>query len=101
MSALLSIDPSRANTLADKIDMKGASDELRAQLLPIIVKNKITSQIENIAPLATFYPFIKFQDPELGKAAEDGFNWIMTSDNLKATESITKIAGYAKKPDGR
>ncbi|WP_223599252.1 M1 family metallopeptidase [Chryseobacterium sp. GVT01B] len=96
MSALLTIDPSRANGLADKIDMKGASDELRAQLLPIIVKNKITSQIENIAPLATFYPFIKFQNPELGKSAEDGFNWIMTSDNLKATESITKIAGYAK-----
>ncbi|MDR6464340.1 M1 family metallopeptidase [Chryseobacterium sediminis] len=96
MSALLTIDPSRANSLADKIDMKGASDELRAQLLPIIVKNRITSQIENIAPLATFYPFIKFQNPELGKSAEDGFNWIMTSDNLKATESITKIAGYAK-----
>ncbi|MBB6331314.1 aminopeptidase N [Chryseobacterium sediminis] len=96
MSALLSIDPSRANGLADKIDLKGASDELQAQLLPIIVKNRITSQIENIAPLATFYPFIKFQNPELGKAAEDGFNWIMTSDNLKATESITKIAGYAK-----
>ncbi|WP_213280295.1 M1 family metallopeptidase [Chryseobacterium indologenes] len=96
MSALLTIDPSRANGLADKIDMKGASDELRAQLLPIIVKNRITSQIENIAPLATFYPFIKFQNPELGKSAEDGFNWIMTSDNLKATESITKIAGYAK-----
>lgn len=96
LSALLSIDPSKASNLADKIDMKGASDELRAQLLPIIVKNKITSQIENIAPLATFYPFIKFQNPELGKAAEDGFNWIMTSDNLKATESITKIAGYAK-----
>jgi len=96
MGALLSIDPSKANNLADKIDMKGASDELQAQLLPIIVKNRITSQIENIAPLATFYPFIKFQNPELGKAAEDGFNWIMTSDNLKATESITKIAGYAK-----
>lgn len=100
MGALLSIDPSRANNLADKIDMKGASDALQAQLLPIIVKNKITSQIENIAPLATFYPFIKFQNPELGKAAEDGFNWIMASDNLKATESITKIAGYAKNQMG-
>ncbi|PTT33474.1 peptidase M1 [Chryseobacterium sp. HMWF028] len=100
MGALLSIDPSRANNLADKIDMKGASDALQAQLLPIIVKNKITSQIENIAPLVTFYPFIKFQNPELGKAAEDGFNWIMTSDNLKATESITKIAGYAKNQMG-
>lgn len=100
MGAILSIDPSRASGLADKIDMKGASDELQAQLLPIIVKNKITSQMENIAPLAAFYPFIKFQNPELGKSAEDGFNWIMTSDNLKATESITKIAGYAKNQMG-
>ncbi|WP_288436247.1 M1 family metallopeptidase [uncultured Chryseobacterium sp.] len=100
MGAILSIDPSRASGLAGKIDMKGASDELQAQLLPIIVKNKITSQMENIAPLAAFYPFIKFQNPELGKAAEDGFNWIMTSDNLKATESITKIAGYAKNQIG-
>ncbi len=100
MGAILSIDPSKANSLADKIDMKGASDELQAQLLPIIVKNKVVSQMENIAPLAAFYPFIKFQNPELGKSAEEGFNWIMTSDNLKATESITKIAGYAKNQIG-
>ncbi|WP_300689625.1 M1 family aminopeptidase [Chryseobacterium sp.] len=96
LSALLTIDPSKASTLADKIDLDGASDELRGQMLPIIVKNKVTSQMTNITPLAAFYPFIKFQNPELGKAAEEGFNWIMSSDNLKATESITKIAGYAK-----
>ncbi|MFZ4929835.1 M1 family metallopeptidase [Chryseobacterium sp. Mn2064] len=96
VSALLTIDPSKASALADKIDLDGASDELRAQMLPIIVKNKVTSQMTNITPLAAFYPFIKFQNPELGKVAEDGFNWIMSSDNLKATESITKIAGYAK-----
>lgn len=100
LGALITIDPSKANALADKIDLEGASDELQAQLLPIIVKNKVTSQMPNIAPLAAFYPFIKFQNPELGKAAEDGFNWIMTSDNLKATESITKIVGYAKNQMG-
>ena len=96
LSAILTIDPSKASTLADKIDLDGASDELRAQMLPIIVKNKVTSQMTNITPLAAFYPFIKFQNPELGKVAEEGFNWIMSSDNMKATESITKIAGYAK-----
>jgi aminopeptidase N len=69
---------------------------LQAQLLPIIVKNKVTSQMPNIAPLAAFYPFIKFQNPELGKSAEEGYNWIMSSDNLKATENMTKILGYAK-----
>lgn len=96
LSALLTIDQLKASTLADKIDLDGASDELRGQMLPIIVKNKVTSQMTNITPIVAFYPFVKFQNPELGKAAEEGFNWIMSSDNLKATESITKIAGYAK-----
>ncbi|ATL76022.1 peptidase M1 [Chryseobacterium piperi] len=96
LSALVTVDPSRANALAEKIDLKGASDDLLAQLLPVVVKNKITSQMANIASVVAFYPFIKFQNPELGKSAEEGFNWIMTSDNLKATESITKLLGQAK-----
>ncbi len=50
--------------------------------------------------MAAFYPFIKFQNPELGKSAEEGYNWIMSSDNLKATENVTKILGYAKNQIG-
>lgn len=96
LSAVLTVDPSKASTLADKIDLEGASDELLGQLLPIIVKNKVTSQMSNITPLVAFYPFIKFQNPELGKSAEEGYNWIMSSDNLKATENITKIISHAK-----
>ncbi|WP_172279747.1 M1 family metallopeptidase [Chryseobacterium sp. LAM-KRS1] len=96
LSAILTVDPSKASTLADKIDLKGASDELLAQLLPIVVKNKVSSQMANIAPIAAFYPFIKFQNPELGKFAEEGFNWIMTSDNIAATQSITKLLAQAK-----
>ncbi|AZB27307.1 M1 family peptidase [Chryseobacterium bernardetii] len=100
LGAILVIDPSKANSLADKIDLDGASDELQAQLLPVIVKNKVVSQMPKIASLAAFYPFIKFQNPELGKSAEEGYNWIMSSDNLKATESVTKILGYAKNQIG-
>ncbi|BAP32863.1 peptidase m1 membrane alanine aminopeptidase [Chryseobacterium sp. StRB126] len=100
LGAILAIDPSKANSLADKINLDGASDELQAQLLPIIVKNKVVSQMPKIASLAAFYPFIKFQNPELGKSAEEGYNWIMSSDNLKATESVTKILGYAKNQIG-
>ncbi|PWN70550.1 peptidase M1 [Chryseobacterium phosphatilyticum] len=96
LSALLTIDPSRANSLADKINLDGASDELLALFLPVIVKNKVASQMEYIAPLAAFYPFVKFQNPELGKTAEEGYNWIMSSDNLKAVQNITKMVGYAK-----
>ncbi|UCA61573.1 M1 family metallopeptidase [Chryseobacterium rhizoplanae] len=100
LGAILVIDPSKANSLADKIDLDGASDELQAQLLPVIVKNKVVSQMPKIASLAAFYPFIKFQNPELGKSAEEGYNWIMSSDNLKATENVTKILGYAKNQIG-
>ncbi|CAD7798090.1 Aminopeptidase N [Chryseobacterium aquaeductus] len=96
LAAVLAIDPSKVNGLADKIDLDGASEEMLTQLLPIVVKNKVTSQMANIASVAAFYPFIKFQNPELGKVAEEGYHWIMTSDNLKATESITKILGQAK-----
>ncbi|NML56131.1 M1 family metallopeptidase [Chryseobacterium cheonjiense] len=96
VGAVVAIDPSKAAAYADKIDLEGASETLAAQMLPIIVKNKVASQMGNIAQFAAFYPFIKFQNPELGKSAEEGFNWIMTSDNIKATESITKILGQAK-----
>ncbi|WP_419870246.1 M1 family aminopeptidase [Chryseobacterium sp. CT-SW4] len=96
LGAISAIDPSRISALADKIDLENASEDLLTQMLPIVVKNKVTSQMANIAPIAAFYPFVKFQDPELGKSAEEGFNWIMSSDNLKATESITKILGQAK-----
>ncbi|EJL73548.1 M1 family aminopeptidase [Chryseobacterium populi] len=101
LGAIVTVDPSKASTMADKINLEDASEDLVAQLLPIVVKNKITSQMANIASYAAFYPFVKFQNPELGKAAEDGFNWIMTSDNLKATESITKILGRAKSQVGQ
>lgn len=96
VAALIEADPSRAASLADKIDLEGASEEMMAKLLPAIVKNKVTSQMSNIAQFAAFYPFIKFQNPELGKTAEEGYNWIMSSDNLKATESITRMLAQAK-----
>ncbi|MDQ1097104.1 MULTISPECIES: M1 family metallopeptidase [Chryseobacterium] len=96
VAAIIGIDPPRAGSLADKIDLEGAPDSMVEALLPVIVKNKVTAQMPNIAQYAAFYPFIKFQNPELGKVAEEGYNWIMTSDNLKATESITRILGQAK-----
>jgi len=96
VGAILAIDPSKASTLGDKLDLEGASDALIEKMLPIVVKNKVTSQMANIAQFAAFYPFIKFQNPELGKASEEGYNWIMSSDNLKATETITKVLVQSK-----
>ncbi len=96
LAAIAGIDPSRVAALADKIDLESAGEELMTELLPLIVKNKIEKQMHAIASTVAFYPFIKFQNPELGATAEEGFNWIMTSDNLKATENLTKILIQAK-----
>jgi len=94
------VDPAKVASLADKIDLESASDDLISELLPVIVKNKIEKQMPAIASTAAFYPFIKFQNPELGASAEDGFNWIMSSDNLKATENVTKVLTQVKKQIG-
>ena len=96
LAGIAAVDPARVASLADKIDLDDASEELMAELLPVIVKNKIEKQMPAIASTAAFYPFLKFQKPELGAAAEDGFNWIMSSDNLKATENVTKILSQVK-----
>ncbi len=96
LAAIAGIDPSRVAALADKIDLESAGEDLMTELLPLIVKNKIEKQMHAIASTVAFYPFIKFQNPELGTSAEEGFNWIMTSDNLKATENLTKILMQAK-----
>lgn len=56
VGAIVAIDPSKAAAYADKIDLEGASETLAAQMLPIIVKNKVTSQMANIAQFAAFYP---------------------------------------------
>lgn len=100
LTGISAVDPARVVALADKIDLEGASDELIAELLPVIVKNKIEKQMPAIASTAAFYPFLKFQNPELGASAEEGFNWIMNSDNLKATENVTKVLTQVKSQIG-
>ena len=96
LAGIAELDPTKAAASIEKIDLDGASDELISKLLPIIVNNKIEKQMPAIGQTVAFYPFIKFQDPTLGKSAEEGYNWIMSSDNLKATEKITKVLVQAK-----
>lgn len=96
LGAISQLDPARVISLADKIDLDGAGEDLIAVLLPTIVKNKIEKQMPAIAQTAAFYPFIKFQNPDLGASAEDAYNWIMSSDNLKATENVTTVLKQVK-----
>ncbi|QIY82444.1 M1 family peptidase [Chryseobacterium sp. NEB161] len=96
LAGIAETDPTKVAALLDKIDLDNASDDLISKLLPIIVKNKSEKQMPAIGTTVAFYPFIKFQNPTLGKSAEEGYNWIMSSDNLKATEKVTKILVQAK-----
>ncbi len=96
LTGIATTDPSKVATLADKMDLENASEDTINALLPIIVDNKIEKQMPAIAQVVAFYPFIKFQDPSLGAVAEKGYNWIMTSDNLKATQNVTKILTQIK-----
>ena len=96
LAGIADLDTSKVAKLADKIDLENASEDLISKMLPIIVKNKIEKQMPAIGTTVAFYPFIKFQDPVLGKSAEEGYNWIMSSDNLKATEKVTKVLIQAK-----
>ena len=96
LSAISVTDSERVKALADKVDLSKASDETITQLLPTIVDNKIVSQMPYIGKVVAFYPFLKFQDEKLGTTAEKGFNWIMESDNTKATASVAKILKQVK-----
>ena len=96
LAGISELDPSKAVAAIENIDLNGASDDLISKLLPLIVSKKIEKQMPAIGTTVAFYPFIKFQNPTLGKSAEDGYNWIMSSDNLKATEKITKVLQQAK-----
>ncbi len=101
LTGIASLDPARVVALANNIDLEGASPDLLETIVPIIVKNKIEKQMPAIASVAAFYPFVKFQKPELGDVAEEGFNWIMSSDNLKATENVTKLLNQVKSQIGQ
>lgn len=100
IAGIAEINPEKVASLLDKIDLENANEEVMNKLLPIIVKNKITSQMPNIAQTVAFYPFIGFQNPALAQPAEEGFNWIMDSDNTKAVEKLTGILKQVKSQIG-
>lgn len=89
-------DAARAKAMAETLELNKISEDLMPVLLPVIVDNKIEKMMPAISSTAAFYPFIKFQDPTFGNAAEQAFHWIMASDHLQATENLTKILGQAK-----
>lgn len=95
---LAQISPEKVKGLLEKMDLKANNEsDLGEVLLPIIVKNKIESKIPFIAEYVSFYPFLSFQNPELGEIAHQGFDWIMSGDYFEGTENIVKSLKLAKR----
>ena len=90
------IDSANSKSLLEKIDLENANEDLITLLLPIIVNNRMEKHQVAIASAVAFYPFLVFQKPNLGKVSEDGFNWIMDSDNTQAVVKLTKILKQVK-----
>lgn len=90
------IDSANSKSLLEKIDLESANEDLITLLLPTIVNNKMEKHQVAIASTVAFYPFLAFQKPDLGKVSEDGFNWIMDSDNIQAVAKLTKILRQVK-----
>lgn len=90
------IDSANSKSLLEKIDLESANEDLITLLLPTIVNNKMEKHQVTIASTVAFYPFLAFQKPDLGKVSEDGFNWIMDSDNIQAVAKLTKILRQVK-----
>ena len=90
------INPENSKKLLENIDLENANEDLITLLLPTIVENKMEKHQTAIASTVAFYPFLAFQKPDLGKVSEDGFNWIMDSDNIQAVAKLTKILRQVK-----
>lgn len=92
------LNPSALATYMDKVDLNNVNEDTMKALLPVIVDHKIEKHLPAIAEMVVFYPFIKFQDAEMGVNAEKGFNWLMNTDNLEAT---SKAVGILKQVKGQ
>ncbi|MDL1913101.1 MAG: M1 family metallopeptidase [Bergeyella sp.] len=94
------IDPNRASGLISKTDLSNVSEETMDILLPMIIRNRIEKQMPAIAKTVVLYPYIKFQDMKRGELAEEGYNWIMSSDSMEATEKAMSFLKTIKKEIG-
>ena len=92
LTGILKNNPSKINDLTTNLDnevIKGSPD-LAMALVPSWIKNNQLDKAALISESAAMYEFVKFQDAEKGKIAEQAFNWIMNNDTPDATAEIAK-----------
>ncbi|GGF07093.1 aminopeptidase N [Chishuiella changwenlii] len=97
LTGIVKNNPAKINELIKNVDdevIKSSSD-LAMILLPTWIKNNQLDKTPLVAESAAVYEFIKFQDQEKGKLAEEAFNWIMKNDTPDATAQVAKtFSGY-------
>lgn len=94
--AIMAADPSKIKSLAEKIDLSQAPRDMVIKLLPVVIENKINSQLKYTVSIVAIYPLVKLRNPVLGKFAEEGFNRIMESDDFAAVKGIADVLNQEK-----
>ncbi|MFV0237997.1 MAG: M1 family metallopeptidase [Flavobacteriales bacterium] len=87
LSGMYNVDPIFAIEYVKKNPMEIKElDDFSFILAKIYIEGKDTSQIENVAKFVNMYPFLQVkEDADIFK---DGYDWVVQSDNLKATQNL-------------
>ncbi|APD08072.1 membrane alanyl aminopeptidase [Flavobacteriaceae bacterium UJ101] len=87
LSGMYEVDPSFAIEYVKKNPMEIKElDDFSFILAKIYIEGKDESQLENIAKFVNMYPFLQIkEDSDIFK---EGYDWVVQSDNLKATQNL-------------
>ena len=86
---LLRLDPSKVSelhSLEDEVLMSNA--KLIGEMLPTWIANNDKSKLKVAAEAVAFYLLTKYEDPVLGGKLEQGFLWVLSSDDMNSTQKI-------------
>lgn len=89
---ILRIDPTQISELRNLDDeVISGSQELIGNLLAYWIQENDVSKFNLVSEAVAFYPFAKFENPDLGTKLENGFKWVMGADDLASTKKIASV----------
>lgn len=90
-SGVLRLNPSRISELAQLPDeVISNNQDLIAALLNTWIEANDTSKLSLAATSVAFYLFAQYENPSLGKKLEEGFNWVLSTDDMKSTQVLAE-----------
>lgn len=89
---VLRLDPTKTTELAKLSDeVLATNPNLIGELLPKWIADNDKSKLKVAAESVAFYLFTKYEDPTLGGKLEEGFNWVLSSDDMNSTKKIASV----------